>query len=447
MRNELNLFTLPPVQVSIDGGRWGEVVPLTSLNAGSRTVIEFVKGASAEHYYDLSKTLLYVKCKITKANGKDVEEGKKVAPVNNTLASIFNQVDVWLNSELVSSSSSNYAYKGYLETHLGSSKDAKNGRLSAHMYTQDSNLGEVDPDPELDGAGNPKPYNPGLKYRHELTKQSKTFELMGKPSCDIFNITRYLIPGVEIRMRFSASNHSFCLLSPEGEEYMMNFLDAKLIFHRVSITPSLSLAIERTLDLQPALYPMVRTETRVFHITDDRADAMVDNLYGGVLPKRVTIGLVKNEAYNGDYSKNPFNFEHFGLTRAELFCDGERFPWNELNLDCSKDEFLQGYYTLFTGADALDAETSCGISRGEYLDGNALICYDLTPDQSAASANHVCPERNGNLRVKLHFSQKLPKSVNLIALFEFDCVMAIDKARKVTYDYTPPSPALVRRHG
>ena len=438
LRSELNLFSQPPVQLSIDGGRWGEVVPLTSLDAGSRTVIEFVKGASAEHYYDLSKTLLYLKCKITKGDGSSLGNGAKVAPVNNTLGSVFSQADVWFNSELVSSSSSHYAYKSYLEAHLGSSKDVKNGRLSAAMYTEDSNLDEIDPESDS---------NPGLKYRYEKCGRNNTFELMGKPSCDIFNITRYLIPGVEIRVRFSASNNNFCLIAPEGDNYKLNFVDAKLIFHRISISPSLSLAIERTLERQPAIYPMVRTETRAFHVGDDRADAMIDNLYAGELPKRVTIGLVRNEAYNGDLKKNPYHFEHFGLTRAELFCDGERVPWNELVLDCANASFLQAYYTLFTGADALDTESTSGISRDEYLDGSCLLVYDLTPDQSAASVSHVCPKRRANLRVKLNFSQKLPKTVNLLALFEFDNIMAIDKARKVTYDYTPPSPSNLRRHG
>ena len=150
MRSELNLFSVPPVQVSIEDGQWNEVLPLTSLNGGSSTSIDFVKGASAENFYDLSKTLLYVKCKITKADGSAIPSGRKVAPVNNALGSLFTQVEVSLNGERVSSSSLNYAYKAYLETHLGHSKEAKNSRLSSQFYMLDSNL----------SITNPKPQNP-----------------------------------------------------------------------------------------------------------------------------------------------------------------------------------------------------------------------------------------------------------------------------------------------
>ena len=451
MQSELDLFKAPPVQVSVEGSQWVEVAPLTSLNGGSTSTIEFVKAASAEHFYDLSKTLFYVKCKITKADGSDVGAMSKVAPVNNALASMFSQLDVTLNAERVASTSLNYPYKAYLETHLGSNKEAKSSILSGQLYLQDSNLSVNDPTPAKANANAAEPpSNPGLLQRFEICGGSKAFEMLGRPNSDIFNVKRLLIPGVEIRMRFSRSNDSFCLIVPdkEDDEFQINILEAKVFFHRVDVSPSLALAIERTLDLKPALYPMVRTETRVFHIASDRYDATIDNLFGGELPKRITLGMVKNKTYNGDYHENPFNFEHFNLNKLVLYNDGERTPWNELKLDYKNGDFLQGYYTLFTGGDGIDGESGNGISRKDYLDGNVLFCFDLTPDQRAASVDHVSPERRGNLRIDLGFSSPLPKTVNLIALCEFDTILSIDKARNVSFDYTPPAiPARVRSRG
>ena len=251
-------------------------------------------------------------------------------------------------------------------------------------------------------------------------------------------------------MRFSRSNDSFCLITPATEEaeFKINILEAKLIFHRVSVSPSLALAVERTLDLKPAVYPMVRTETRVFHVAKDRFSATIDNLFGGALPKRITLGMVRNEAYNGDYHMNPFNFEHFDLNKLILYCDGERTPWNELKLDYKNNEFIQGYYTLFTGGSGIDGDSGNGISRKSYLDGNVLFCFDLTPDQSASNSGHVCPEKRGNLRIDLGFASPLPKTVNLIALCEFDTILAIDKVRNVTLEYNPPAlPTGVRNRG
>ena len=44
-------------------------------------------------------------------------------------------------------------------------------------------------------------------------------------------------------------------------------------------------------------------------------------------------------------------------------------------------------------------------------------------------------EGNGNLRIKMHFLDALPTTVNVIAYAEFESVLEIDKSRKTIYDY------------
>ena len=187
--------------------------------------------------------------------------------------------------------------------------------------------------------------------------------------------------------------------------------------------------------MQPAQYPLVRTETRVFHIPSGVSSYTQDNLFGNQLPKRITLGLVNNVAYNGDITKNPFNFEDFKLNKLVLYSDGERTPWSELKVNYKTNHFLQGYFTLFAGGDGVYADTGNALSREDYLDGNALYCFDLTPDQSASNAGHVNPEKRGNLRIDIGFATPLAQVVNVVALCEFDGVISIDKARNVTTDF------------
>ena len=63
---------------------------------------------------DLSQSYLYVKFKIIKADGHDLEADSNVAPVNNFLHSIFNSVDLYLNNKLISSHSGTYPYRPYI---------------------------------------------------------------------------------------------------------------------------------------------------------------------------------------------------------------------------------------------------------------------------------------------------------------------------------------------
>ena len=66
-KSELDLFTIPATQTSIHKGQWIEYHPLSNIT--DTGPIEFNVSGTGEEYLDLARTQLYVKAKITKANG------------------------------------------------------------------------------------------------------------------------------------------------------------------------------------------------------------------------------------------------------------------------------------------------------------------------------------------------------------------------------------------
>ena len=78
-----------------------------------------------EDYVDLSKTILVIRAKVTKANGDDLDTAEKVGIVNNFLHTLFKQMDVFLKEQWVTQASGNYAYQAYLETILNYGPAAK----------------------------------------------------------------------------------------------------------------------------------------------------------------------------------------------------------------------------------------------------------------------------------------------------------------------------------
>jgi len=62
--SELNLFSVPPTQTSVENVTWVEYHPLTTMGDGSP--IEFDIGGNGEDYVDFANTMLYVKAKILK---------------------------------------------------------------------------------------------------------------------------------------------------------------------------------------------------------------------------------------------------------------------------------------------------------------------------------------------------------------------------------------------
>jgi len=133
--SELDLFSVPPIQTSVENGTWVEYYPLTTVGDGSP--IEFDISGTGEDYIDLANTMLYVQAKITKEDGTDLGAADPVGPVNLLLHSLFSQVDISLKGTQVTTSTNTYPYTAMLETLLSFGGDAKKLQLTSALYYRD----------------------------------------------------------------------------------------------------------------------------------------------------------------------------------------------------------------------------------------------------------------------------------------------------------------------
>ena len=101
-KTELDLFEVPPTQVSFKAARIVEYYPISVVDNGP---IEFFISGSSDEYIDLSQTFLYIKAKV------ENDLNKKHSPSNNLLHTMFSQVDVSLNETLVTASVNTYPYR------------------------------------------------------------------------------------------------------------------------------------------------------------------------------------------------------------------------------------------------------------------------------------------------------------------------------------------------
>ena len=163
-KSELDLFSIPPTQTSIENGSWVEYHPLSTLNDTSP--IEFEINGSGEDYIDFANSYLHVRAKITKPNGDDIDDNAPVGPVNLFLHSLFSQVDVSLNGTQITSSMNTYPYRAMIETLLSYGGDAKESQLTSELFYKDV-AGKMDV-VDFQEAGR----NPGLYKRSRFTNLS-----------------------------------------------------------------------------------------------------------------------------------------------------------------------------------------------------------------------------------------------------------------------------------
>ena len=102
VKGELNLFTVPPTQTSVEHGCTMDYHPVSTLT--DNVPVEFNILGSGEDYIDLTNTFLHLDMKITAADEANVADAAAVGPVNLLMHSLFSQVDIALNDKLVSSS-------------------------------------------------------------------------------------------------------------------------------------------------------------------------------------------------------------------------------------------------------------------------------------------------------------------------------------------------------
>ncbi|XP_072171504.1 uncharacterized protein [Diadema setosum] len=111
----LDLFTVPPTQLTVEDGYAVDYHPIANIDSGP---IEFFVSGSGSEYIDLAKTYLQVKAKIVKSNGTDLAATDKVAPVNLFMQALFSQVDISLNEKIITPSMPTYPYRAYADVML-----------------------------------------------------------------------------------------------------------------------------------------------------------------------------------------------------------------------------------------------------------------------------------------------------------------------------------------
>ena len=423
-KSELDLFSVPPTQTSMEQGSWVEYHPLTTVTDGSP--IEFDISGTGEDYIDFSNTMLYVKLKITANDGTDLANDAAVGPVNLFLHSLFAQVDIALNGTLITASTNTYPYRAMLETLLTYGEDAKKTQLTSSLYFKDQS-GRMD---SVDFAAAAR--NEGLYKRRSVTAGSRTFDMMGRLHADIFFQERYMLSEVGVKIKLVRSKDVFCLMG--AVPCKVQITHASMYVRKVKLTPSVFLAHARTLERGSAKYPIRRVVCKSFTIPQNYRDISHEKLFSGQLPTRLVVGLVSNRAFNGHLESNPFNFQHFNLTEISLYLDGQQqHALRPIQTDYANHQYIRAYNSLFAGTGKLNRDEGLFIRRADYSGGYALYAFDLTAD--LGEDDHFSLVRQGSVRLALKFADALADTVTVIAYAEFENVIEVDRDRNVVFDF------------
>lgn len=432
----LAIFDRPAVNTGVSSYKWIQHRPISQIsNTG---LLEFTIPGTSSSYINLQCSTLQIQGKIVKENGKDLDSTDKVGFVNLPLQSLWSQIDIELQQKLISSKvGTNYAYKAYLDTVLNSSSSQQMAQLTSQLFYKDS-AGEMD----SNGVG-----NSGFYMREMRTKGSQIVQLSGPLCLDLCEQERLIINSVEIKLKLWRNKPSFYLNSDNvSSRYDFLITDAYLNVCMVDVSPAILVGHAAALKEYPALLPFFQSDMKSFTIGKGMLDFTADNIFQGDVPSEVVVGLVPSEGFNGNYKRNPFNFDHFNCNFCGFYINGESFPTEPFQpiflpkkegggeddeISYESNKYNEAYMSLF--GQGYFSRNDIPIGWTEYPYGYCLYRFCLSENRNKLheDENYISLPRRGHTRLIMKFKKALEESVNVIMYARFPRVIQIDESRNV----------------
>ena len=418
----LCLFDEPSIQTDIKRNFNTQHYPKTNITPGAP--IEFEISKTPNEYINLANTRLNLKIKIVKTDGTAWDAAKdSVAFENLPIASLFEDVFLYLNGTQIQGGQHMYPYNAYLSTLINYHPSAKTTHLEAWGWYEDH------PE-EFDKAT-----NEGFKSRKAQTDLGSSWIINGPLFLDMTRQGRYLLPQVDVNIKLLPAKSTFALISTALDNYDFRIQECMLEVNRIEVRDLVTAGHNKGLMKSNAIYPLKHIDPYTYTITKGKLFDHKDNLFTSQIPKFLCIGLVEHDAFNGNIKKCPYNFQHFGLREIGIYEDGEITPGRIMAPNYDNDDYARVYNQSMSAFKYYNTDDSNGITMAHFLSGYNLYAFDLTSDGNC-DADHRNITKSGSITIKLRFNKALSSAINVILYPIFDAKLEITKLRDTIMSYS-----------
>ena len=130
-------------------------------------------------------------------------------------------------------------------------------------------------------------------------------------------------------------------------------------------------------------------DCKVYSIPQGAMSHTHENLFLGTLPKRLILWCIDNDAYNGEYSKNPFNAKNNAINFLAVYVDGRQVRAKPLQPNFETGSYIRSYVNLFSATGKQSQDEGNGLSRDDFGQGYTFFGFDLTPDGCDGGCFHL----------------------------------------------------------
>ncbi|KAL3094765.1 hypothetical protein niasHS_006060 [Heterodera schachtii] len=414
---------IPPTNVSVVRSFFRQVLPLATITQESPYLFRLY---SDNLWTDLSRIYLYLELSIEKPGANDkwvaIEDADtSVSAIQGIGQTFVQQLKVTVGNTEVYDSGNLYPFKAYITNELSFPINAKKNFLGSTGYYHTVNQDDSTDD--------------GFKERCKIFKGGKNAQFLSRLDFDLGNQELYLLNNLDLLFTIYKAKDVFILQTLKANDatkYRLTVHDVKIYAKMVEVQPSLNMSLYKTLEKQPATYAVRKTEIKSSFISVGRYEFEY-NVFSATIPRRVTIALVGNSAFHGDYKLSPFMFEPFDLREISVHAGGVVYPAVPYKLNFSKDHFVSAFVDMYEALGMANSERSFDISMAQFKKGWTFFVIPLTSTLDDSCGFELL--RSGTTNVRATFNSPIPLGgVEMIVLGEFDQMIMVDYNRHIVTD-------------
>jgi hypothetical protein len=282
---------------------------------------------------------------------------------------------MYINTVKVEGDNQMYAYKAYLRQLLGTSYSSKKHHMAFTGWVNDQAT-------RFDLED-----NDGYRARNGWIARSVVAYFTGPLFLDACVQNQYYTDRMGIQLKFTRNKNNFALMAYDAadvnETYKIQIQAFSIWLRRVQVAPSVIVGHLHGLSKQNAYWNYPAFKVMTLHVNAATVEISQNNVCPGIYPKAIYLAMVRQDAYDGNFGRNPFNFQDFGVKHLALKVNGRSIPQAPYEPDFANVNYLREYMTLlYSTGNRQISEDDNGLTLADYKGGSAIFAFPFAPDLS-----------------------------------------------------------------
>ena len=419
-------FSSPHDEPDIDFSNYQQFTIDKGINSSQS--VQFLVEGHEESLIDLSQTFLKTTFRIVKDDGSTLPATASVFPTESYGVSLWSQASVSLNNAPLAPTN-DYPYTGHVMELVGASPEAR-GMVQKTI------------------GGFQMPNYKGSQIKFALKgsylaakntfKQSKPVTIYNRIYSDFMtSCSQYLPNKMQLGITLTRSKDAF-VLGTDGNSaaFKIDIMAVSLYVKRVYLNKPARLMLESSLSNGGKLQYQ-RLQTVVYPCAKGSQSWNWHNCFSGLVPRRVFLVLVSQEAYYGSLKRTSMYLESGGVSSVRFCVDGREVmaePYSSSfsydadgKVDTDKSNATSAYagFTRTIGCFSAPRDYM-GVEYKNYIDGSTIFGVAL---DHAASPRPI----PGSFDAHIDFSVPTTEAYMVIMVGEYPKTIAFDQNRNLIY--------------